>query len=95
MIPWDALTSYMILGVGAAGSTNIGEKSRDVNYSWPRSQNWSERGPIRLRLGCMAPWAAKTPHFVRLYGPTKWRVFRGCALNLTRVFSVASCKEDI
>lgn len=35
MILWDALTSYMILGVGAAGSTNIGEKSRDVNYSRP------------------------------------------------------------
>jgi len=33
MILWDALTSYMILGVGAAGSINIGEKSRDVNYS--------------------------------------------------------------
>lgn len=45
MILWDALTSYMILGVGAAGSTNIGEKSRDVNYSRPWSQNRSGRRP--------------------------------------------------
>lgn len=34
----------MILGVGAAGSTNIGEKSRDVNYFQLGSRNLAAEG---------------------------------------------------